>query len=357
MSVVSAARALVDAIHASGRDAFSQLLIEAMVDQAIADGTSDPKHSAEAGGLRVTEVDREQSGARPSGSYGSIFRDPGRSPAVAPWDEDERRALEKQGCRIEAPAGIAARTAADWVRALQCADRQVIFARVTKNGSGGLGTHPLAHRLVHVLGNRSNASKIRDRRQDLLSGSAIPIGDALIRRQAARAASLPPKVPAWSVSAGTLNTPQGPERKRDLVGLLACPMKWLLADCREHELSDVQVDAFPVRRNRSRSPERKLPACQRTAALGPSQPLFALRSPAGASIRHPCFSSARRSSSSHGATARLRRTLKIEPSRIRLAGPQIAPGGLRNREPTGFGRVLRIGGAIGNGLVDHRLDQ
>ena len=55
MSVVSAARALVDAIHASGRDAFSQLLIEAMVDQAIADGTSDPKHSAEAGGLTVTE--------------------------------------------------------------------------------------------------------------------------------------------------------------------------------------------------------------------------------------------------------------------------------------------------------------
>jgi hypothetical protein len=232
MSVVTASRALAAAIDVSGREQFPRLLLEAMVAQAIGDGMPDPAHIAEAGCVRAVD------------SAGAIwdtadrmvwfdFKDPGRSAAVAPWDEAERAALAAEDCHVESPAEAAARIAGQWARALSLASKQVILARVEDGGSE-IGTHPLAHRLVSVLGEHGTAQNIRREAEGILANSSFDIGGTKIERQVGHLVGVPLSCPDWSIAATTIARARGrTETATSLEQLLACPFRWLLSSVLE----------------------------------------------------------------------------------------------------------------------------
>ena len=233
MSVVSASRALLEAIEASRRDLFPRLLIEAMVAQAIGDGVPDPKHVAEAGSVRAID----SAGAIWDAAERVVwfdFKDPGHAPAASRWDEEERAALATEGCVFETPAEAAARVSAHWARAAAMAGRQMIFARVSEDGGSEIGTHPLAHRLASVLGERATAQNIRKQAEGLLANSPFEIGGVAIERHEARLALLPVQAATWSVSKSTIaRTKDRSETATSLEHLLACPLRWLLSDVLE----------------------------------------------------------------------------------------------------------------------------
>ena len=230
MSVVAAGRALMDAIEASGRERFPRLLMEAMVAQSMGDGVPDPQHVAEAGDVRA--IDR--AGAIWDGVDRIVwldFKDPGLAPAPSPWDEEERAVLAAEGCRIETAVLASARVSADWARALSMARKQVIFARVVEDGGSELGTHPLAHRLTPVLGERMTQQKIRVSAEDLLGNASVKLGAALLQRQKGRLSGLPEQARAWPVSPATIARIRGrSESATSLEHLIACPLQWLLSD-------------------------------------------------------------------------------------------------------------------------------
>jgi len=230
MSVVTVARALIEAIEASGRERFPRLLMEAMIAQAIGNGVPDPMHVSEAGSVRAIA----SAGAiwRPAERIVWFdFKDPGLASAASPWDEAERAALAAEGCHIETATEATARVSAEWVRAVAMAGQQLVFARVSEHGGHDIGTHPLAHRLVSALGARATALNIRAYAEDLLSEPMLTVGGAKIERQRRQLVSLPVAVPAWAVSDATLSKIEGrSESATTLEHLLACPLRWLLSD-------------------------------------------------------------------------------------------------------------------------------
>ena len=110
----------------------------------------------------------------------------------------------------------------------------MIFARVSENGGNEIGTHPLAHRLVSVLGERATAQTIRVHAEALLAGPAMTLGGARLERQQGRLATLPVAAPTWGLSKATLaRAKDRSETATTLEHLLACPLRWLLSDVLE----------------------------------------------------------------------------------------------------------------------------
>lgn len=230
MSVVATARALSDALESSQRLTFPRLLMEAMVTQAIGEGVADPAHLAQAGPVRVVS----RAGAIWDKAERVVwfdFKDPGFAPAASPWDEAERVALAAEGCHIETPVHAAARQSSEWANALGRTGRQLVLARVVEDGRGEIGTHPLAHRLASVLGQRETARKIRREAEDLLTSASMKVGGAVLERQSRPLTSLPVKAPLWPIAAPTIARTAGrSESATTLQNLLSCSLKWLLSD-------------------------------------------------------------------------------------------------------------------------------
>lgn len=226
MAVLSAARALAEAIETLNNATFSPLLIERMIDQAIADGTPDPEAEPKAGNLRGVMKPAAIWSPAPRIIWWD-FVGPGERPVHLPWTEKETASLYAAGCAPQQIDIAAARIASAWDQGVLNAQEQLILVRSAHDAGTEPVTHPLLHRLDPLL----NGSELKyvARAEDLLSKESVQVAQRVIPRRRLDIASLPVPIPAWELPASIashLDTRR--ESATSFEILVSCQLRWIL---------------------------------------------------------------------------------------------------------------------------------
>lgn len=218
------AEAVSEAVRSLARTSYSPTLLDRIIDQALADGESDPTAQAEAAPWRAV--------AHPGAIWSEAstvvwwnFVDTGERPPRTPWTQHERTALADAGCEPDGDADAARRLAAAWERPVLNAGEQLVVVRASLSQGAATAPHPLAHRLAPVLRTEAQHS----RAEPLFRRSQVVLAGVNLERTPLDRRVLPAAVMRWDV----------PPRFAELVGarvesatafedLLACQFSWAL---------------------------------------------------------------------------------------------------------------------------------
>jgi len=226
MAVLSAARALADAIETLNNATYSPLLIERMIDQAIADGAPDPDAEPKAGNLRGVI----NPAAIWSPAHRIIWWDfvgPGERPVHLPWTEEETASLHAAGCEPEPIDMAATRITNAWHQGVLNAQEQLILVRSAHDAETEPVTHPLLHWLDPILD--GSELKYVARAEDLLSEESVQVAKRAIPRRQLDTASLPVPIPAWALPASIASHLDARrESATSFEILVSCQLRWIL---------------------------------------------------------------------------------------------------------------------------------
>lgn len=218
------AEAVSEAVRSLARISYSRTLLDRIVDQALADGESDPTAQAEAAPWRAV--------AHPGAIWSEAatvvwwnFMDTGERPPRTPWTQQERTALADAGCEPDSDANAARRLAAAWERPVLNAGQQLVVVRASLSQGAATAPHPLAHRLAPVLRTEAQHARV----EHLFRQPHLVLAGVKLERETLDRRVLPAAVMRWDV----------PPRFAELVGervesatafedLLACQFAWAL---------------------------------------------------------------------------------------------------------------------------------
>jgi len=215
---------LSSAIDATGLERLDRVLVERMVDEALAGGVSDPESEAEASSWRAVH----HPGAL-WGPAGTVvwwhFADAGETSASVRWNEAERQALASAGCPLDDPELELRLLAAAWERPLRYARNRLIFVRPTLLAGVEAKAHPLWHSLV------ARAPKIEEavafRAEDVFSRASVGCAGSALAREACEIAAPPVPRRDWTTAPARVQ-PRPSESASSLETLLTCPLRWTL---------------------------------------------------------------------------------------------------------------------------------
>jgi len=226
LALHAAAGALQAAIETLPQLTLSALLVERMLDQAVAEGARDPRAEACAGPLRGI--------VHPGALWSPVphfvwwnFVGPDERPLRSPWSAAELRALAKAGCAPENPTDAGRRIAAAWQRALLNVSNQLILVRPALDAGSETITHPLAHRLNPLLKVSNPAITVRVER--ILAHKETRLAARNVERQAIAPIAQAEKRSLWILPTSLESRlSERIESATSFEDLIACQMRWII---------------------------------------------------------------------------------------------------------------------------------
>jgi RecB family exonuclease len=226
LCVVGAARALIDALRALGQSPVTGLLVDRMIDHAIAEGLPNPDHIAEEGTIRVVSSPGALWGGAARVVWWNFAGDAATS-AFFPWSKSEHTALGAAGSCPERPADAAQREAFHWQSVILNTRTAILFVRPELSRGTEAKSHPLAHQLAPVFGPDCDAIRLPAER--LLVQERVPLAAREIIRSSTIMVELPQPQPIWSLPAAVQAKMDGrKESATSFEDLLSCQMRWVL---------------------------------------------------------------------------------------------------------------------------------
>jgi hypothetical protein len=212
------------AIDATGLDKLDRVLVERMIEEALANGVSDPSSVAEASPWRAVH--------HPGGVWGAAgtvvwwhFADVGETSASVRWNEAEREALASAGCALDQPELGLRLLASAWERPLRHAGERLVLVRPSAVAGVETKAHPLWHSLVARAPKIETA--IASRAEDIFSRDPAELAGRKLTRVASDVAPLPATRRDWTTDAAKVQ-PRPSESASSLETLLTCPLRWTL---------------------------------------------------------------------------------------------------------------------------------
>lgn len=223
-ATASLAEQVRSALAALGRERLPRLLVERVIDQAMADGLANPAACAEAASWRTVAHAGAVWGPTSRVVWWNFTRtDEGA--AKTPWTQTERDELIAAGCRADPPTLPAAAASAAWERAVLNARETLTLFAGGLDCSSDEQVHPLAHRLKAAL----DVVGVRTALETALRQPALTLAGVVLERLPVVPRPLPAARFEWAA-------PEGFSARADAVGqsatslerLLSCQLMWAL---------------------------------------------------------------------------------------------------------------------------------
>ncbi len=228
LGAASAAGNLIEALEELGLELLPALLLDRVIAQVLADGVTNPAHTAEAGGLRAVRA--------PGALWGPArrviwwnFVGPGQRTPVHPWSGAELAILEGAGTRVESAARASSQIAASYASVLQHAAERLILVRPALSRADQTVTHPLAHQLRPIL--EGAVERVSFRAERLLREPEVRLAGRVLHRLPRATVDTPLGRPAWALPAPAVAKLNGRRESPTSLGrLMHCQMAWLVRD-------------------------------------------------------------------------------------------------------------------------------
>ena len=228
LSVAAAGSAMCQAIEVLSQDVLPALLIDRLIEQVLADGASNPKHIATAGGL--VGVERPEALWAPAQTViWWNFRGPGERIPVQPWTNAELQVLAKVGLQPEPRARVAQRISWNQANAVLRAASRIIFVRCALHGAEETISHPLSHHLQPILA--SPSADICWRAEQLLAHGEHYYSGRMMRRHELDVTELPKVEAHWALPKNAIAKLENRrESATSFERLIDCQLRWLISD-------------------------------------------------------------------------------------------------------------------------------
>jgi hypothetical protein len=217
---------LADALTKAGAKAFNAIQLDAMLNDAIGPGLTDPNSGPEASNWTLIE--------RPGAVWAPIRSlfwwsciGPVAAPPPAPWTPEEKADLASRLVVLDDSGSVAEALAAECREAVLWASERVVLVAPRSVAGEPTATHPLIHEIRPLLGTRSVAVEVD---AEIIFAAARPaLAGLRVARSPVVASRLPTPRRDWTFDAAALPvhqrlSPTGLER------LLGCPLSWTLRD-------------------------------------------------------------------------------------------------------------------------------
>lgn len=212
------------AIEVTQEERLNRVLIERMLEQAIGTGVADPQAIAEAAPWRSV--------SHPGGLWGAAktvvwwnFSDLGETSPKIIWNNQERQALEKEGCPLDDPQNALNLLADAWERPRQHALNDLIFIRPQFVAGDPGAIHPLWHSLV--ASNKNLEKEISVKAENILNATSSILAGRKLSRAPVSIARPPENRRDWVTGKDRIR-PRKLESATSLNSLISCPLQWTL---------------------------------------------------------------------------------------------------------------------------------